>query len=135
MSGIEIIAIVSSFVTIVAFIFSVWQHIRLKAADQALRSVRNIVQAALVESFELQKVAQSEEERARHRVSAAFFTSILNACLTFLNVSREQVSRPSADEQAFFHMGSGTEDAETGAASSQRPSVRHRPTTAHETPK
>ena len=68
----EIIAIVASIITILAFLFSVWQHVRLKAAQQALQSIRSISQAAFVEADELQRRAKTEEERAHYRTLAAF---------------------------------------------------------------
>ena len=101
----EIIAIVASIITIVAFMFSIWQHVRLKAAEQALQSVRSISEAAFVEADQLQRSAKTKEERAHYRTLAAFLVSIINASYAFLQVTRRQISEPGDKDHAFMHMG------------------------------
>ena len=116
----EIIAIVASIITILAFLFSVWQHVRLKAAQQALQSIRSISQAAFVEADQLQRRAKTEEERAHYRTMAAFLVSIINASLAFLMVSRREISEPGDKDQAFLHMGDTNEEA---SSASETPTV------------
>lgn len=106
----EIISVVASGVTIVAFLFGVWQHVRLKAAEQAIQSIRNIAQAASIESAELQKLGESEQEKARYRINEAFFVSILNACLAFLRITNRHMLKQ--DDCAFVHMGKLTQDTD-----------------------
>ena len=105
MSVAEIVAIIASVITIIAFVFSLWQHVRLKAAEQALQSVRAISQAALIEAHMLQGAAKSDEEKAHYRTLEAFLVAVVNSCIAFLRVSRREMFRPSAREAFWLHMG------------------------------
>ena len=106
----DIIAIVASIITIFAFMFSVWQNVKLRAAEQALQSIRNISQVAYMEADQLQRMAKTEEERAHYRILAAFLVSIINAILAFLKISRRQMSEPGDKDQAFLHMSDTNEE-------------------------
>ena len=107
LSGTEILAIVASLATLVSFLFNIWQHIKLRAAKQAVLSISSITQTALLETAQIQRRTSSEVDFARHRAIAAFLAALYDVCAVFLGTRLEDIesSKKSGKGTPVYNLG------------------------------
>ena len=101
----EIIAVIAGILTIIGFVIAMWQTVKLRTAEQALRSIDNICRTALLEVIELYQKEKDPVHEAQYRSVGAYISSALDACWAFLNVKRKQFDDPSQKNLAYVRMG------------------------------
>lgn len=108
----EIVAGVASVLTIISFIFAIWQNQKRKAVEQALRAIENISKTALIEVQEIYDLEADDTRSAQLRTIGAHVTGVLNTCWPFLDVRKKRFEKPKLSDHPYARM---TQKPKTGA--------------------
>ena len=93
MSGLEIFSIISGLLTLGAFIFSIYQHFKLKSLREGVDSIDRICKTAKLECARLENGAKDEAEKSKIRVLSGLIASLLNITTTRMSYDRKSFEK------------------------------------------
>lgn len=86
MNGLETFSIISGIVTLIAFIFSLYQHFKLRALREGVDCIDRICKTAKLECARLE--TEEKVNKSQVRVLSALVSSLLNVTTTHMSYDR-----------------------------------------------